>query len=250
MRKISHWASCHIWLTRFIIIGIYLLLNLMGLFLGDLLFSVGVVIKPLFLFAPCSIVLVGLFLYPSQKERNKYRNFYLRHKTADLFLATSTFLFITYGGNHLNNIKSAGTSNLYAASVSIPIPSNDTKLLPNKVLRENKDPQPETKKPLSKKELKKMLKSKLHEWRKHYKEAGSGGKAALIILSILVAVGLIFLLSALACSIACSGAEALSIIVLILGVGLIIFLLVRVIQRITKGPSKLRKDKSEIKSTS
>ena len=248
MRKISHWASRHTWLTRFIIIGIYVLLNLIGLFLGDLLFSVGVVINPLFLFAISSMVLTGLFLYPSRKEKNKYRNFYLRHKTADLFLASSTFLFLTYGGNHLNNSKPSRNSNLYAASVSVP--ANDTRLLPNKVIRENKDPQPETKKPLSKKALKKMLKSKLHEWRKHYKEAGSGGKAALIILSILVAAGLIFLLAALACSIACSGAEALSVIVLILGVGLIIFLLVRVIQRITKGPRKLRKEKADIKSTS
>src|ERR1700704_1143341 len=98
MRKISHWASHNMWLTRFIIIGIYLLLNLIGLFLGDLLFSVGLVMKPLFLFAACSIVLFGLFLYPSQKEKNKYRNFYLRRKTADLFLAASTFLFIAYGG--------------------------------------------------------------------------------------------------------------------------------------------------------
>jgi protein-S-isoprenylcysteine O-methyltransferase Ste14 len=248
MRKISHWASHHTWLTRFIIIGIYLLLNLIGLFLGDLLFSVGVVMKPLFLLSGCFIVLLGLFLYPSQKEKNKYRNFYLRHKTADLLLAASTFLFITYGGNHLNNAKPASTSNLYAASVSLP--AKDTRLILNKVSRENKDPQPETKKPLSKKELKKILKSKLHEWRKHYKEAGNGGKAALIILSILVAAGLILLLSALACSIACSGAEALSIVVLILGVGLIVFLLVRVIQRITKGPRKLKKDKPDIKSTS
>ena len=93
-----------------------------------------------------------------------------------------------------------------------------------------------SKKPFSKKELKKKLKNKWKEFRKHYKESTKGEKTALIILSVIIAAGLLLLLAGLSCEISCSGSEGAAIAVGLLGTGLIIFLLVRVIQRINRGP--------------
>ena len=240
MKKISFWARNHVWATRFIIIGIYVLLNITGIVLGDLLFSVNVIMKPVFLYCTCFIFLAGMFLYPSKKENAKYRNFYRSQKTADLVLAGCTFLLIVYGGNHLNTTKPAGASNLYAASI-ISLSTNTAPGVTSKIIAEDKDASAKPiKKPLSKKELKKKLKNNLHQLRKLYKESSDGEKALLIALSVIIALGLLFLLLSLSCSISCSGADGLALVVGILGTALIVFLLVRVIQRITLGPRKSR----------
>lgn len=240
MRKISYWARNHIWATRFIIVGIYVLLNITGIVLGDLLFSLDVTMEPVFLYCTCFIFLAGMFLYPSKNEKSKYRNFYRSQKTADLVLIVCTFFMIMYGGNHLNTIKPGGASNLYAASF-ISSPNNSSPTVTNNIIPDGKDATVEPiKKPLSKKEIKKKLKNKLHELRKLYKEATEGEKALLIALAVLIALGLFLLILSLSCSIACSSSGGLAIAVAVIGSALIVFLLVRVIQRITKGPRKSR----------
>ena len=55
-------------------------------------------------------------------------------------------------------------------------------------------------------------------------------------MSVIIAAGLLLLLAGLSCEISCSGSEGAAIAVGLLGTGLIIFLLVRVIQRINRGP--------------
>jgi hypothetical protein len=73
---------------------------------------------------------------------------------------------------------------------------------------------------------------------KQDKETSKSDKTLLIILSVIVALGLLFGLGALSCSIACGGAEALAAIVAIAGTFIIIFLLVRTIKRISNPRSK------------
>ena len=217
-------------LTRFLIGLLYIAINLLGLFLGDLLFSADIVLTILFIYLPIGLLFTGLLIYPSKERKSSYKNFYGQQKTADLLLAVSTFLFIVYGGNSLNKASYTSFSGAYATSLSIPS---------NQLVNTNSslDPKEEiSEKPLSKKELKKKLRSKWKEFRKHYKESTKGEKTALIILSVIIAAGLLLLLAGLSCEISCSGSEGLAIAVGILGTGLIIFLLVRVIQRINRGP--------------
>ena len=249
MRKISFWASRNIWSTRFIIIGIYVLLNCTGIILGDLLFSVNIIMEPVFLYCTCFIFLAGMFLYPSKNEKSTYRNFYRSQKIADLVLAGCTFLMIMYGGNHLNTIEPEGGSNLYAASF-ISVSKNNSSSVTSEINPNGKDASIKpVKKPLSKKELKTKLKNNLRQLRKLYKESSGGEKALLIALSVIVALGLLFLLLSLSCSISCSGSDGLAVLVGVLGTTLIIFLLVRVIQRITRGPRKTRTPKPQSTGT-
>ena len=233
MRIISVWARGHIMLTRLLIVFLYIIINLLGLFLGDLLFSSNIVLTSLFIFLTIGLLFAGMLIYPSKEKKNSYKNFYGLQKTGDLLLATATFLFIVFGGNSLNKKSFTTFPSVYATSFSIPssqLVNTSASIQPNEFAKATAG------KPFSKKELKKKLKSKWKEFRKHYKESTKGEKTALIILSILIAAGLLSLLAALSCEISCSGSEGLAIAVGILGTGLIIFLLVRVIQRINRGP--------------
>ena len=226
MKKISLWASQHTWLTRFIILLIYIFLNIVGWIIGDLLTSFNIHFNSLLLGIPCLLGILGLYLYPLRKKNALYIIFYRRHKIADLLLATSTFLFIVFSGNRLE-LWYAGTD-ARANSVTY---SAETIVNPGK-----KDPK---EKKYTFKEWKKNIREAVKIIRKAYKEEKKGTRIALTTLSIVVASILIILLAALSCEIACSGAEALAIILFIVGTSGIIFGLVRIIQRINikyKGP--------------
>ena len=92
------------------------------------------------------------------------------------------------------------------------------------------------------KERKRLLKTQIHAI-KNAKSISTGGKIALIVLSVVLAFGMVFLISALACSLSCGGAEAG---VILLGLGgsiLFAFLLVITIRSITGKRKKRLKDK-------
>ena len=83
------------------------------------------------------------------------------------------------------------------------------------------------------KERKKLLKEQVRAI-KNSKDPSNGGKAVLIILSVLVALLLIGLIASLACRIACGGSDALAVIVVLGGTALVIWLLIRVIRNINR----------------
>src|SRR5690606_7536138 len=120
MRKISLWARGHIMHTRFLIGFLYIVINLLALFLGDLLFSVSITLPILFVYLPLSLFFMGLIIYPVKDRKHSYRNYYFQQKSADLLLAISSFLFVVYGGNTLNKTSHTNLSSAYAASFSIP----------------------------------------------------------------------------------------------------------------------------------
>jgi len=71
------------------------------------------------------------------------------------------------------------------------------------------------------------------------------GKALLIALTIIGAVGLLYLVAALACTLACNGSDAAAVIVAILGAAAVIWLTVVIIQRISRGPKKEEASETE-----
>jgi hypothetical protein len=92
------------------------------------------------------------------------------------------------------------------------------------------------------KERKKLLKHQIREIKKA-NDPSKGEKVLLVILSILVALGLLYLVAALSCSIACSGSEAIALLVAIGGTAGVILLLIFVIRAIY---GKRRKKKEPV----
>lgn len=216
MKRLSTWARAHAATSRFLIVCIYILLNISGLFVGDILNSMGFTFNPIVWFVIMITTLMGVFIYPSRKLKSSYKNFYKRQKFADGILITSTFFFIIYFGNTFGHTPQTSIASSFAVSIM------NTGYSSTNVVA-------------SKKEVRKNLRQKIKEIRKQYKQSTKGQKTLYIILAILAAAGLIYLMLGLSCSIACSGSEALAYIVGGVGIGAIIFGLVKLIQRITRG---------------
>lgn len=217
MKRISYWSRDHVWTTRLLIIFlIYPILNLVGWFLGDLLQSMEIEFNSALSWLLCAVVILAFALYPSGKGKGRKQTYAYR-KTLDIILISATFCLIVITGNGIEsspNINTTGTS--YAATSTT----------------ETKTIHPEIKK--KKKSLMKMIR----ELRKKYRDADKGTKVLLIILAVLVFLGLTFLLGALSCNIACSGAEGGAYVVFFLGLAALVWGLVKVIKRINKGPKK------------
>lgn len=237
MRTISAWAFKNVWPARLAIIAGYLLLNIIGFFVGDALQLFNIAI-PLWAFYTSAVIFGAVFLlYPDKKYKHLFKNFYGYRKTCDLILCSTTFFFIVCLGNNPQKLLGQGITASFATTVTSIRPTEKTVSI-----------QPLLKK-LSKKTWKHVLAQKILKLRKEYKQSTQGQKIALIILSVLVALALLLLVASLSCSISCSGADGAAILVAILGVSLITFLLIKVIKRINHGPKKPQEPVTEAAKT-
>ena len=211
MKAISFWAKNHLWLTRLgIVLILYPIINISGWILGSILQVEGFQFSYLTYYF-LAFITVALVAFYSSRKSNTGRYSYTRRKITDALLAFTTFCFALLTGNHFNssfqNIAPVHASEQITTSLIKPKPG---------------------------KEKKKSFKKILKDLKKKYKQSSEAGKVLLIILTILVALGAVYLLAALSCSIACGGAEALAYVVFLLGLGGIIFGVVKIIQSIVR----------------
>ena len=241
MKQISFWAYHHKWTERFLILFSFLVLTCIGLFLGDALLVSKVVVPSLWIYG-VSFLFVGVSItYPSKRERSMYKNFYWRRKTSDAALVTTTFLLIIAYGNHHQLQRNQSPFHFTYANAS-EINEHGTSQNEKAIVPSAK------KKPSLIKQWRKKMKENIRTIKREYKDATPGERAALIVLSILVALGLLLLVLSLSCSLSCSGSEGAALVVGVLGTALIVFLAVRVIKRINRG--KPQKAANEPQSTS
>ncbi len=232
MKKISIWASQHKWLSRIIIIISYCLINSIGLFLGDALHGSDFVIPSLWVYAAGFLFIAGCIIYPSKKEKARYKNFYRRQKRTDLFLISLSFLLVICFSNHYN-VQRAQTPFYFAYAGAAEVsPIKSTFIGETSI-----DPSPKKKTSLIK-QWKKKLRENIRTIRREYKDASPGERTALIVVTILVAILLLYVVAALSCSLTCAGSDALAVMVLLLGTGLIVFFAVRVIKSINRRSAK------------
>ena len=237
MKKISYWAKKHIWQTRLLIILIYILLNVIGIFTGKLLKEVNIIIPQVY-FIAVIICTMALWIWYPDKDAKKVRSpsaLYIRRKLFDFSLGLVTFLLIIYSGNNWEHLfiksESAKATNIVTLSkdsaiYNIPVIKNFIAGI--KAMDVSK---------LSQKEKLRIIKKQIKNINSD-KESSKSDKALLIILSILVALALLLGLAALSCSIGCAGSEALAVIVAIAGTFLIIFFLARIIKHISNPGEK------------
>lgn len=244
MKKLSYWARAHKWPARIIIVAGFILLILLGIVTGQTLSDLQVLLPRAVLLLFICFFLAGAFFYPSKKavaHHGVKRLSYWRQKTCDLMLAASTFGMVVFLSNQpkLTFGSFSIAAPVTASSSSLPGDSSMKTYKPIKAFSASmKDGNGKL---LKWKERKKLLKEQIRAI-KHSAEPSSGGKTALIIVSVLVALGLIALLGALSCTISCNGSAGLAILVFVLGTGLVIFLLLRIISGLTG------KRKKEIKN--
>jgi hypothetical protein len=234
MRKISLWAKHHPFPAITSIIVIKILLAVIAFYIGSALLAMNIRIP----FIVCIIALIVLattvFLYPARYlTRLSKKQFYTRQKCCDLAIALCSFVMI---GTLVNtNFTMPHSVSLIASNTVASNPPTAEEILSSLQHRDKKSFTKKEKRIL-KQEFKKQL--KIFAVAKVSGKKNNGDKALLIILTIIAAVGLFFLLAALACSIACSGAEGAAVAVAIIGTVGIIWGTVAIIRRIKRGPEK------------
>jgi hypothetical protein len=243
MRKISLWAKNHKISARFGIVSIYILLNGLGILIGVLLRELEFTFSVTALVSFVCLFLAGLFVYPSKDQKVKLsrRAFYVKQKSCDFILVSSSFLMVVFLANRPEKlfINSATMRAAVSSVLSRPI-GKDSVVKPYKTLNEfSASMKDQDGKTLKWKERKKLLKEQVREIRRS-NDLSDGAKALLIILSILAALGLLYLVAALSCNLSCSGADAAAIIVGIGGAALVIFLFIIAMRAIT-GKKKKQK---------
>ncbi len=235
MKKISRWAKDHKVATRLIIIFSFILLTLLGIITGVLLDDVGVSISSGTLFVVIAVYLAAVIAYPAKSLKGKKLTaavFYIRQKTCDMLLAASTFCMIVFLSNRPDNLFSYTTPLSAAIPVNAAFPKDSTLKMYKTIAAFSASLKDETGKALKWKEKKKLLKEQIRAIKKA-DDMSNGAKVALIILSVAVALGLLYLVAALACNISCGGSEGAAVLVAIGGAGLVIFLLILAIRAIT-----------------
>ncbi len=235
LKKISFWAKKHKWPARILILLSFILLTALGVITGRLLRDIQVILPFTAILFIAVLNVAGVLHYPRKKSDGSRQNGsypYRKQKACDMILASSFFLVAVFLGNHpghLFNYSSPFTRATAAFPLSLKDSSHHTikSLTAFSVSMKNADG-----KLLKWKVRKKLLKEQVRSIR-HSKEPSAAGKAVLILLSVIIALGIIGGAGALACNISCNGGPAaLAWIVLICGAALGIFILVILIRGI------------------
>ena len=247
MKKLSVWARNHKNAARLLIIFSFVILTILGLFTGILLADLDLVLSTTTYFLISILFCTGLLRYPPKELRRKYnaRTFYIRQKSCDFLLAATTFCLLVVAGQHPEKIFRHFPES-QASVIPLPLLVKDSILKKYKSINEfSASMKDQNGKQLKWKERKKLMKQQVRHIKKTTELSG-GAKITLIILSVLVALGLVYLVAGLACSLSCSGAEGAAVLLGIGGTGLIIFLLIITIRAIT-GKKRRKKTVQEIK---
>lgn len=227
MRKISFWAKTHKWPARIIIIVSFLVLNVLGILIGFFLTDLNISLSAFLLLLFSFIYMIGVFMYPAKWEKGKKINahvFYIRQKACDFMLAASTFGMFIYLGNHPEKIFQ-GYPSLNAAIIINPsLPKDSITKGYKSISAFSASMKDKDGNQLKWKERRKLLKEQVKGIKKT-NDLSKGQKTFLTILSVIIALGLLFLLASLACDLSCAGSDAAAVAVGLGGAALIIFLL-------------------------
>ncbi|MGK2864802.1 MAG: hypothetical protein ACSLE0_22920 [Chitinophagaceae bacterium] len=244
MKKISYWGKNNKPYARFLIIISFLFLTALGILTGTLLSESGVQISTYTLLILISIYIISITLYPYlEKKRSgkKPAREYTRHKTFDFILASTGFCMIICMSNQPNYLFQNSAS-LFATELINETTPGDSSLKTYKSISAFAGSMKDASgKSLSWKAKKKLLKIQVKEIQKS-KDMSGAAKAGLIILSVIIALGLLALVAALSCELSCSGSGGAAALVGIGGTALIIFLLVITIRAIYGNKRRKRKE--------
>lgn len=233
MKKISFWAKGHKQAARMIIIVAFIILNVAGIITGTLLKELGLIIPAAGLMLILCIYFLSIIFYPSrhQKSTMSAGRFYQWQKTCDFTLALAGFLIIVYVSNgDFRGLQNIPVQKAAATSTS-SLPGDSSQNTYKSISAFSASLKNDEGKKLKLKERKKLLNEQVRAI-KASNDISKGGKVLLIILSVIVALGLLALVASLACSLSCGGSSAGAVVVAIGGTALVAYLLVITIRAI------------------
>ncbi|HET6994928.1 MAG TPA: hypothetical protein VFI06_08090 [Chitinophagaceae bacterium] len=233
MKKISLWARHHRFIAIISIAIIKLLLAFIAAYLGLLLLGMNIRLPFTVFFFALLLLIIAAIAYPSKHiTRFTKKQFYVRQKTCDFIIAACSFVMI---GTWVNTNLPVTINTAAAATTATTITPTAEEILASLQYRD-KSTLTRQEKRILKAEFKNQL--KVYTVAKLKGQKNDAAKAGLIILTIVAALGLLYLVAALACSLSCNGSDAAAVIVGLLGLALVIWGTIAVIKRITRKPKK------------
>lgn len=244
MKTLSKWAKANPHKSRFIIVISHILMILNACLLGVLTYWVDVEIPYWLSFTLANLFFICWVIYPQKKlPFGFFKYTYQRQKTLDFLLITVGALVVAGGVNYaIFNLDeevyvSTSVSETVSPSVSFIASAPNDRTISREEKKLRKKELKQTKK-AQKKNFKAKLKELKSELKKHKKEDGGiiATKIGLIILALAATIGLGYLVAALACTVACSGAGFGGWAILILGWGgliwLLVFAIIKILQKV------------------
>ena len=235
MKQLSRWAKKNPWKSRLIIIVSHLLILLLAWFTGSQISGLSDELPGYLKIIFVLVFLIAAFSYPV--KRSNIRFSYVKQKTCDFLLVLSTFGMVT-GIAASGEVSFGSLSPLYASTPLAINSKGDPTAAEILASLKHRDKSSLTR--VEKRILKAEFKKQLKVWTLA-KVAGNkeeGGKAGLLILAIIGALGLFYLVVALSCSLSCNGSDAAAIAVFVLGTAAIVFGLIAVIRSINRKKRK------------
>lgn len=235
MKKLSYWAASNPWKARIMIAVSHLFILFLGWYTGTALNAMNITIPGALLFLFIAYYLVSVFMYPAKEDKKKLGSykFYIRQKICDFSLAASAWLMIICIAN--NKKVQTGFFNLAsAASVENTVATEKptaAQILESLKYRDKSSLTKEEKRILKKEfsiQLKKYTLAKFNGDKAAQSNAGA------VILAIVLALGLLYLVGAAACSLSCNGNDAAAILVGLFGTAAIIIGLIFFIKGLQK----------------
>lgn len=241
MKKVSHWARKHPALARIYIIVGLILITTIAVVTGHNLSLLGVRLNFNAVYFSILLYVMAWLAYPRKngsQNAAKSSYYYFRQKSCDFMLAATTFCMLVLISNRSGKVW-FGIESRAAFSMK-PGPGADSTKHQFKTIKAFSAAVKNSDGSLLKwKERKQLLKEQIRAIKKA-DDMSKGAKVALIILSVIVALGLLVAVAALACNISCSGGEGAAIVIFVLGAAAIIFLLTVAIRSIS-GKRRKRK---------
>lgn len=241
MKRISTWALYHPKKARLLMVFLQVIVFFLAYYIGNRLQEAGLYLSDSFLYITGLLLFLAIISYPNKRRKKDYfeYRYYVRQKTNDFVIAvTSFFLLITAFNSNLflhfqNNAYATSVVTPSSATVSEPSADGKKKKISAREWRQIKT--------MLKKQFKKLV---------VVKEGSRGqGKNKGLKLALAIVSGIIVtaLLAALACSISCNGSGALAVIVLVLGLGGIVWGLIAWIKSIYRKKGSTTRRKKRIK---
>ena len=231
MRKLSLWAKHHTALARILIVISRILLFFIACFLGKQLTVLGIGLSPLWIYFFIAVFFIAGATYPRKRPSSNY----LKRKLYDFAVAGCGF-FIT-----LSLVVQLDSPFYATAQAAVPVNPSPYKYEEAKILLEQFKRGEKIK--FTGKEKRIIRKEFNYQLLQYGKAKITGNKAdaeqaILIFLACVAAVGLLYLVAALACTLSCNGSDAAAVIVGILGLAGVIWGLIALIRAINRKKTK------------
>lgn len=231
MKNLSRWAKAHPGQARLILVLAHVCIAFGALTCGFLTYFADIALPAWLPILLANSFFIAYFFYPKKGAiQGWFKHSYVRQKSLDFILSTSYALIITTGLNVWLFSNIDFSINQATASPVLTAQHLKPAGLDEKTAKKHKI----TDLKASFQELKAAIKTYKAEQKAADNNAAGGKKGWLIALTILGALVLGYVITGLACGIACSGQEGLAWALLIVGWGGIIWLSIILIKKIAR----------------